>query len=68
MEPGFKPTSWLGIVVSTLLYIDFCSEDEMTKNMEALCKEIGNLGRTGCDEVDGMYNLIAQLFCYQHDQ
>ena len=55
MEPDFEPTGWLGIILGTLLYIDFCSDDDMTNNMEALFKEIGNKGRKSCDETDGMY-------------
>ena len=54
MEADFKPADWLGFILGTKLYINVFSDDEMTKNMEALIKAIGNRGRISCDEVDGM--------------
>ena len=58
METDFKPVDWLGIILGTKLYINMCSDDEMTKNMEALIKAIGNRGRKSCDEVDGMQSNV----------
>ena len=58
MEPDFKPVDWLGFILGTKLYIDVFSDDEMTKNMEALIKAIGNRGRISCDEVDGMQSYV----------
>ena len=61
METDFKPVDWLETILGTKLYINMCSDDEMTKNMKALIKAIGNRGRKSCDEVDGMQsNVIYQ--------
>ena len=61
MEADFEPVDWLGIILGTKLYIDVFSDDEMTKNMEALIKAIGNRGRISCEELDGMHSVLFVL-------
>ncbi|XP_072019573.1 uncharacterized protein [Amphiura filiformis] len=66
LENDYDPDGWLGFMLGTKLYYKFCSDDEMTRNMEGLLRELGNRGRAtatpsataeavavGEDDVDG---------------
>ena len=45
MEKNYTPDGWLGIIMGTKLWIDFCEKHVVTSGLEKLVKQLKDRGR-----------------------